>query len=130
MNMLLNACATYVHSIPGFKNVNVKLCCFKALTMFVCQASSVKFTEKLASKKRSLYGYRPWPRAKENPPPTKIERLVIVRGTVHTRASLELSDSSQDDAIVPQQTDVKAVYLERTQTVDPQTPYDWLIFSI
>lgn len=89
----------------------------------MCQANSVKFTEKFASKKRSLYGYRPWPKARAKEEPTKIEKLVIVRGTVHTRASLELSDGSQDDAIVPQQTDVKAVYLERTQTVDPQKPH-------
>ncbi|KAH9568103.1 hypothetical protein CY35_03G060000 [Sphagnum magellanicum] len=50
-------------------------------------------------------------------PPQKRDQLVIVRGTMQTRAALESQDSSCNvDTLSPKNAEDKAVYVERTQT--------------
>ncbi|KAH8967115.1 hypothetical protein BDL97_03G062200 [Sphagnum fallax] len=54
---------------------------------------------------------------KPQEPPQKRDRLVIVRGTMQTRAALESQDSSCNvDTLSPKNAEDKAVYVERTQT--------------
>ncbi|CAK9873040.1 unnamed protein product [Sphagnum jensenii] len=54
---------------------------------------------------------------KPQEPPQKRDRLVIVRGTMQTRAALESQDSSCNvDTLSPKNGEDKAVYVERTQT--------------
>ncbi|CAK9270275.1 unnamed protein product [Sphagnum jensenii] len=54
---------------------------------------------------------------KPQEPPQKRDRLVIVRGTMQTRAALESQDSSCNvDTLSPKNVEDKAVYVERTQT--------------
>lgn len=56
-------------------------------------------------------------------PPTppsepKQQKLVVVRGRVQTKASVESEDSERDaEALVPLNVSEKAVFIERTQTV-------------
>ena len=51
--------------------------------------------------------------------PIKQEHIVIVRGKIQTKALVEpgANDNQGQEAIIPSQSDVKAVYLERIQTV-------------
>ncbi|CAM6049819.1 unnamed protein product [Sphagnum compactum] len=54
---------------------------------------------------------------KPQEPPQKRDQLVIVRGTMQTRAALESQDSSCNvDTLSPKNAEDKAVYVERTQT--------------
>lgn len=51
-------------------------------------------------------------------PESKHDQLVIVRGRVQTKASVECDDSKQDaEALMALNVPEKAVYVERTQTV-------------
>lgn len=51
-------------------------------------------------------------------PEAKLHRLVVVRGRVQTKASVESGDSIRDtDALVPVNVSEQAVFVERTQTV-------------
>jgi hypothetical protein len=52
--------------------------------------------------------------------------LVIVRGTMQTRAALESQDSSCNvDTLSPKNAEDKAVYVERTQTVGTSLSVSW-----
>lgn len=83
-----------------------------------CQPSSVRMTEALASEQPAWFGFQMW--RKVDLDPIKQEQIVIVRGKIQTKVSVEPEavDNSQDqEAIKPMQSDAKAVYLERIQTV-------------
>jgi hypothetical protein len=81
------------------------------------QPSSIRMTEALASKQPAWFGFRIWRKADLDP--IKQEQLVIVRGKIQTKAFVEpgTNDSQDQEAITPSQSDAKAVYLERIQTV-------------
>lgn len=52
------------------------------------------------------------------PPEAKQPKLVVVRGRVQTKASVESEDSKRDaEALVALNVSEKAVFIERTQTV-------------
>lgn len=81
------------------------------------QPNSVRMTEALASKQPAWFGFRIW--RKVDLDPVKQEQIVIVRGKIQTKASVEpgANDNQDQEAIMPLQSDSKAVYLERIQTV-------------
>lgn len=63
---------------------------------------------------------RPWmgERPSMSPFEAKPRKLVVVRGRVQTKASVESEDSKRDaEALVPINVSEKAVFVERTQTV-------------
>ncbi len=67
-----------------------------------------------------------WQGVKPQEPPQKRDRLVIVRGTMQTRAALESQDSSCNvDTLSPKNVEDKAVYVERTQTVGTSLSVSW-----
>lgn len=73
-----------------------------------------------ATKSKVKMPSRPWmgERPPVPPPVAKQQRLVVVRGRVQTRASVESEDSQRDaEALVPISVSEKAVFVERTQTV-------------
>lgn len=75
-------------------------------------------TEALASKQPARFGFRMW--RKLDADLIKQERIVMVRGKIQTRASVEPSavlNAEDLQGITPSQSDTKAVYLERIQTV-------------
>ncbi|KAG0576029.1 hypothetical protein KC19_5G049500 [Ceratodon purpureus] len=78
--------------------------------------NSVRMTEALASKQPAWFGFRIW--RKVDLDPVKQEQIVIVRGKIQTKASVEpgANDNQDQEAIMPLQSDSKAVYLERIQT--------------
>lgn len=86
------------------------------------QPSSVRMTEALASKQPAWFGFQKWHKG-DLVDPVKREQMVMVRGKIQTKASVEpgaLENSGDPEGITPLQSDAKAVYLERIQTV--QTP--------
>jgi len=79
-----------------------------------------KNSEVFATKSKVKMPSRPWmgERPPVPPPETKQQRLVVVRGRVQTKASVESEDSKRDaEALVPISVSEKAVFVERTQTV-------------
>lgn len=74
-------------------------------------------SEVFSSRKQVRMGCGQWQGVKPQEPPQKRDRLVIVRGTMQTRAALESQDSSCNvDTLSPKNAEDKAVYVERTQT--------------
>ncbi|XP_024398253.1 E3 ubiquitin-protein ligase SPL2 isoform X4 [Physcomitrium patens] len=79
---------------------------------------SIQMTEALASKQPARFGFRMW--RKLDADLIKQERIVMVRGKIQTKASVEPSavlNAEDLQGITPSQSDTKAVYLERIQTV-------------
>ncbi|XP_024398250.1 E3 ubiquitin-protein ligase SPL2 isoform X2 [Physcomitrium patens] len=78
---------------------------------------SIQMTEALASKQPARFGFRMW--RKLDADLIKQERIVMVRGKIQTKASVEPSavlNAEDLQGITPSQSDTKAVYLERIQT--------------
>jgi E3 ubiquitin-protein ligase MUL1 len=74
-------------------------------------------SEVFSSRKQVRMGCGQWQGVKPQEPPQKRDQLVIVRGTMQTRAALESQDSSCNvDTLSPKNAEDKAVYVERTQT--------------
>jgi hypothetical protein len=73
--------------------------------------------EVFSSRKQVRMGCGQWQGVQPQEPPQKRDQLVIVRGTMQTRAALESQDSSCNvDTLSPKNAEDKAVYVERTQT--------------
>jgi len=83
-------------------------------------------SEVFSSRKQVRMGCGQWQGVKPQEPPQKRDRLVIVRGTMQTRAALESQDSSCNvDTLSPKNAEDKAVYVERTQTVGTSLSVSW-----
>jgi E3 ubiquitin-protein ligase MUL1 len=73
--------------------------------------------EVFSSRKQVRMGCGQWQGVQPQEPPQKRDQLVIVRGTMQTRAALESQDSSCNvDTLSPKNAEDKAVYVERIQT--------------
>jgi len=76
--------------------------------------------EVFATKRKVKMPSRPWmgDRPPTPPPEPKPQKLVVVRGRVQTKASVESEDGQRDaEALVALNVPEKAVFIERTQTV-------------
>ncbi|KAG0579579.1 hypothetical protein KC19_4G107900 [Ceratodon purpureus] len=81
--------------------------------------SSQQDLEVFATRSKVKMPSRPWmgERPSTPPPDTNQQKLVIVRGRVQTKASVESEDSKRDaEALVALNVPEKAVFIERTQT--------------
>ena len=82
--------------------------------------SSQQDLEVFATRSKVKMPSRPWmgERPSTPPPDTNQQKLVIVRGRVQTKASVESEDSKRDaEALIALNVPEKAVFIERTQTV-------------
>ena len=95
--------------------------------------SSQQDLEVFATKSKVKMPSRPWmgERPPTPPPETKQQKLVVVRGRVQTRASVESEDSKRDaEALVALNVSEKAVFIERTQTVRLDSDSSTSIFLV
>jgi len=83
-------------------------------------SSSQQQIEVFATKSKVKMPSRPWMgvRPSTSPSEPKQQKLVVVRGRVQTKASVESEDGQRDaEALVALNVPEKAVFIERTQTV-------------